>query len=328
MRFAILITLILFSLCGKSQTYQADSLSGFNTFFIPSESPNKGRLTGVGATIGTVYAGASVALYNIWYKDFPLGKFRSFNDNGEWLQMDKGGHGLSAYYETVWAYGLYNWAGLEENKAIMYSAITSTVVQSTIEIFDGFSEEWGFSWGDVAANTFGTGLAAGQQLAWGEQRMMLKVSFHPQQHEPDLEARALELYGSAFTEKLFKDYNGLTYWFSLNPSSFMSKDNWFPDWLNVAVGYGANNLYGGFANQWCSDSGIKPEDCPDEQLIIRNDVPRQRQYYLSLDIDFTKIETQKPFLKTLFGVIGVLKIPSPTLELRQGEGLKGHWIYF
>jgi|GEM_PF-50409 len=311
------------------------SLSGFNRFFIPADQPQTGRIIGVSGTIAGLYAGASVALYNYWYRDYELGRFRMFNDNAEWLQMDKGGHVLSAYYETNWAYGLFNWAGMPKGKAIAYAGMTSTVIQLTIEVFDGFSEEWGFSGGDILANTAGTALSMGQQALWDEQRMQLKFSFYPVDYDgigdPQLVARSEELFGTAFAETLLKDYNGLTYWLSVNPASFspgLQKARWWPDWLNVALGYGAEGLYGGFDNHWCADAGLKPEQCPEAQLITRYDVPRQRQYFLSLDVDLTRIETQKPFLRTLFGVISVIKVPAPALEYRSGQGFKGHWIYF
>ena len=43
---------------------------------------------------------------------------------------------------------------------------------------DGFSDHWGFSWGDYAANVLGTSLLIGQELAWNEQRIQLKYSTH------------------------------------------------------------------------------------------------------------------------------------------------------
>ena len=330
MKRHLLFTLLAFLCFGsglKAQTFQPDSLSGFNRFFIPSDTFSKPRAIGVGATIGGLYTGASLALYNIWYKDFPLTTFHGFNDNAEWLQMDKGGHVLNAYYETNWAFGLFRWSGMSKGKSIGYAALTSTAIQSTIEIFDGFSEEWGFSWGDLAANTIGTGLSAGQQAIWDEQRITIKFSFIPTDHPAELQYRADQLYGTSFSERLLKDYNGLTYWLSVNPHSFMKDESKFPKWLNIAAGYGAEGLYGGFENEWCADSDVKPEDC-DPSYLITTDVPRQRQYFLSLDLDLTKIETNKPFLKTLFGVVNVIKIPAPALEYREGEGFKGHWIYF
>lgn len=305
-------------------------------FFTPSPEPSRGRTWAVGGTIAGLYTASSVALYQIWYKDYPLGGFRVFNDNAEWLQMDKGGHVLSAYFETVWARELFRWAGQPDGKAIAYGALTSTVIQATIETFDGFSEQWGFSWGDILANTAGTGLAAGQELLWDEQRMTIKFGFGPTNYgglgDPVLTARAEDLYGTSAPERLLKDYNGLSYWLSVNPYSFFSPQRqertWWPAWLNIAAGYGAENLYGGFENHWCADGESRPEDCPAGELVTRYEVQRQRQYLLSLDVDFTRIETNKAWLRTLFGVLNVVKIPAPALELREGEGLKGHWIYF
>ncbi|OJU23360.1 MAG: hypothetical protein BGN92_03335 [Sphingobacteriales bacterium 41-5] len=49
---------------------------------------------------------------------------------------------------------------------------------TVIEILDGFSNKWGFSWGDMAANVFGAGMFQGQQLLWNEQRIKFKFSFH------------------------------------------------------------------------------------------------------------------------------------------------------
>ncbi len=311
--------------------FDTAALSGFNRFFLQATEPHKARTIGVAATISGLYAGASVALYNYWYRDYDLGPFRLFNDNAEWLQMDKGGHVLSGYFQTTWSYGLFQWAGLPKHKSLAYAALTSTVIQSTIEVFDGFSQEWGFSLGDIAANTAGTGLAIGQQALWDEQRISLKFSFAPVNYgalnDAQLEQRSLELYGSAFAERLLKDYNGLTYWLSVNPASFAPGNTWLPAWLNVALGYGAEGLYGGFGNEWCSQDGLKPENCPEALLISRQDVARQRQYLLSFDVDFTKIPTRKPFLRSLFGVINLIKVPAPALEIRQGEGFKAHWVY-
>ena len=53
-----------------------------------------------------------------------------------------------------------------------------------------------------------------------------------------------------------------------------------------------------------------------------------RQFYLSLDIDLTKIETKSHFLKTLFSVFNTIKIPAPTLQYDDYNGVKVHFIYF
>ena len=112
---------------------------------------------------------------------------------------------------------------------------------TAIEIMDGYSKGWGFSWADMGANTLGTALAISQEAAWKEQRFNLKISFHQTsmaQYNPDL-------LGKDLSEQILKDYNGQTYWLSVNPASFMNKETKFPKWLNIAVGYGANGMTGG-----------------------------------------------------------------------------------
>jgi hypothetical protein len=67
-----------------------------------------------------------------------------------------------------------------------------------------------------------------------------------------------------------------------------------------------------------------------ENSVINLDVnqPKSRQFYLSLDLDLTKIETKSHFLKTFFSVFSVLKIPAPTLEYSANEGLRAYVLYF
>ena len=55
---------------------------------------------------------------------------------------------------------------------------------------------------------------------------------------------------------------------------------------------------------------------------------RSRQFYLSLDMDLTKINTNSTFLKQVFNLINVVKIPFPTLQLNENGKLKGHLLYF
>jgi hypothetical protein len=53
-----------------------------------------------------------------------------------------------------------------------------------------------------------------------------------------------------------------------------------------------------------------------------------RQFYLSFDVDLTKIQTKSHFLKTLFSVFNTIKVPAPTLQYDDFNGVKAHFIYF
>ena len=133
-----------------------------------------------------------------------------------------------------------------------------------------------------------------------------------------LEQRADELYGESFYERMLKDYNAQTYWFSFNMRSFMPQSN-IPAWLNIAVGYGGDGMFGGFRNAWKNEAGSE---------ITRFDIPRVRQFYLAPDIDFTRIKTRSKFLKTSFALLNAFKCPAPALMIDSKGKFRAYAFYF
>lgn len=249
---------------------------------------------------------AHLALSQLWYKDYPQTKFHFFNDNKEWLQMDKCGHAFSSYYLGVSAIEAAKWAGVPANKQWRW-ALFGSLFQDPIEIWDGLSAGWGASTGDLAANTFGTLLSAGQHALWQEQKIKMKFSYH-QTGFPALRPNTL---GKAWNEQLLKDYNGQTYWLTYSP--YKAKP-----WLGIAVGYSAYGMLGGFKNEWTDKQGVFHD---------YNYQPRYRQYLFSLDIDLTKIKTKHKVLKSLFTIMNGIKIPFPALQYSNKQW-KAYGIYF
>lgn len=266
-----------------------------------------------------LYAGSLVVLNEAWYKNYPRGNFRFFNDWPEWQQIDKVGHAWSAYQLSRASYAGWRWAGLNEKQRVWSAAGSGFAFLTVIEILDGFSEEWGWSWPDFGANLLGGGLFLGQHLGWGEERISFKFSFHRMQYsDPMLNQRSNELYGSSLPERMLKDYNGQTYWLSANLKSFLPNTK-LPPWLNVAVGYGGSGMMGGTQNIW---------DDPMTGLEIdRTDIVRSRQWYLAPDIDFTRIPTRKKWVRSIFYALNAFKLPAPTLVLQQGR-LRLYGFYF
>jgi hypothetical protein len=73
----------------------------------------------------------------------------------------------------------------------------------------GFSSQWGWSWGDFSANMLGSSALVAQELAWNDQRIKLKFSFHHRSYsDPSLNQRSDELFGKNETSRFIKDYNG------------------------------------------------------------------------------------------------------------------------
>jgi hypothetical protein len=184
---------------------------------------------------------------------------------------------------------------------------------------DAHSAKWGWSWSDIGANIFGSALFMGQEFLWKEQRIQFKFSFHKNNYsDPMLETRANELFGKSWYERMLKDYNAQAYWLSANIKSFFPETG-LPAWLNVAVGYGADGMFGGFENKWQNNLGND---------VTRYDIPRKRQFYLAPDIDFTKIKTKSKFLRTAFFMLNAFKCPSPAFMLDSKGKAKVYLFYF
>jgi len=273
-----------------------------NSFWKKSDTLNLKKRKIIVITESSAYAASIIGLNQLWYANYPKSSLHSINDNREWLQMDKIGHAMTAYYVGKIGMELIGWTGDTKKNQLIYGATLGFAFLTTVEVLDGFSKQWGFSTGDIVANASGTVLVVGQELLWNEQRIQLKYSFH-QTHYANIRP---SLLGSNFMEQSLKDYNGQTYWLSANLHSF-SKNSKIPKWLNLAFGYGAENMITGIA--------------------LEND-NRYRQFYLSLDLDLTKVKTKSKFLKTLCSTINFIKIPAPTLSYSSKEKFKFHLLYF
>ncbi len=262
-------------------------------------------------TAATLYGGSMLTLYNAWYKNYEQSSFHWHNDNDNWQQMDKGGHALFAYYLSSISYNSLSWAGYDNKRSALIGSLTGFMFQTVIEILDGISTKWGASPGDLIANTTGSLLFASQQLLWKEQRINLKLSYHPTefpQYQPNL-------LGSSPLESILKDYNGQTIWVSANIRDFIHNE-YIPKWLNIALGYNAYGMTGAVTNP----------------LQYNNmDIPhfnRTKKFVLSPDVNWTKIKTDKKWLQAVFTALNIIKFPAPSVEYDLDTGWHFSLIYF
>lgn len=284
------------------------SQSNLNQFLKPSDSLNIPRRNALVISEASIAGLSLIGLNSLWYNDYPRSKFHTINDGNEWQQMDKLGHTFTAYNIGRVGADLLNWSGVSKNNQLIYGATLGFAFLSTVEVFDGFSEEWGFSWSDIGANALGTGLYVGQELLWDEQRVVLKYSFS----RTNYALQRPNTLGNGLLEEVLKDYNGQTYWLSANLHSFF-KESKLPKWLNVAFGYGADGMLTG------------NNDSVDNMFTNQNQI---RQYYLSFDVDLTRIKTDSYVLKTIFSVLNIIKVPLPTVEFNSQNRLVFRLFYF
>ena len=307
------------------------------SFFRPSEKLNIPRVAFVSGMIGGLYAGANAWWSSAWYSKTEKDKFHLFNDWGEWNQMDKIAHSFNCYFESKWHYDLYKWAGVKEKNAIWIGMLMGNAWQLSIEVNDGFQKKWGFSWGDMVMNVSGSLLFGVQQYLWHDQRIQMKISAFPvnysKYNDPQIKERAEKLYGTSFTEILLKDYNSMTFWFSVSPGSFIrNPKSKFPKCLQVSFGYGASGMLGGYKNRWNKNdlSGdVSLDNVDPADIVDRSDIQRLQRFYFSFDIDWTKLPVKKHWAKGLMKVLNIIKLPAPALEInnnKNGSKVAWHWM--
>jgi hypothetical protein len=289
----------------------AFQFSSGNSLSKDSLSFIKKKKAGLSIFCGGLTAGSLVYLNQVWYSQYNTGKFHYFDDSQEWLQMDKAGHFHSTFQISNLTMKAFDWAGFNTKQKLFIGGTLGYGYMTAIEIMDGYSNGWGFSWADMGANTLGTALAISQEAAWKEQRFNLKIGFHPTEYA----AYNPALLGKNLSEQILKDYNGQTYWLSVSPFTFIKSDRKLPKWLALSFGYGADGMVGAYYNTVTDDEG--------------NIIPfkRTRQYYFSLDIDLSKIKTRYKFVNAILNSINILKIPAPTLEFQNGR-TKFYYLYF
>lgn len=177
---------------------------GQRNFWEQEDTLNRKRLIGVSISVGTVWSSSMIGLSQVWYADVPKTNFHTFDDSKNWMQMDKAGHFYTAYQLNQLNTNLYKWTGMKDHNAVWVGTGISIGYQLTLEILDGYSKNWGFSWSDLGSNITGTFAFAGQQFAWGEERIIPKFSYHPTKFA----SIRPEVLGNTFAESLLKDYNG------------------------------------------------------------------------------------------------------------------------
>ncbi|MEO8861918.1 MAG: DUF2279 domain-containing protein [Ginsengibacter sp.] len=235
---------------------------------------------------------ATIGLEFLWYKKFPKSRFHFFNDNNEWLNMDKVGHATSAYNIAAVQYNVMRWTGVNKTTSLWVGIATALGYMTMIEVSDGFSKEWGFSPGDMIANVSGVAMFGAQQAAWHQQRILMQFSYHNSifsKYNPG------EL-GRNLPQRILKDYNGQSYWLSFNMSSFMGKTN-FPKWITANLGYGASGMISAVHNP----SEVNGKNVPS--------FLRERKLFLGVSGAFTANNA------TIYpSWLNILKIPAPVAQ--------------
>ncbi|CAN5593361.1 DUF2279 domain-containing protein [soil metagenome] len=270
--------------------------------FVQRIGNGKTRVRGVLTFSFGVYFLIMIGLGYVWYSNQWGGSgFHFFNDLPEWKQMDKFAHFFWAFQVSALATRLLTWAQPDIDKAVLGGSIMGFLFVSSIEIFDGFSENYGASIFDLMANASGCAAFFIQRKLFKKIVLWPKFSFHPTSFAPLRPA----MLGDGIFEEVLKDYNGQTFWYSANFKVLP-----LPSWLTLAVGIGAEGMVYG----------------RDSENELMNFSP-YRKYFLSFDLNLSGVQTSSKILNSILRVLNVIKIPAPTIEF-SSHGIKFHAIYF
>ena len=254
-----------------------------------------------------LYSTSLITLDRLWYRDFPREGFHFFNDSHEWKQVDKIGHGYTAFHISSASAKALQWSGVNSRKSYVWGGVMGFLSMTPIEIMDGYSSEYGASLPDLAFNALGAALFVSQGILWDEIRIHPKFSFT----RSDYPKSRPQILGDGFSEELLKDYNGQTYWLSFDIARIIPSKEKIPTWINLAIGYGANDMiYASDLNNYIN--GLSP----------------YRQYYLALDVDLSHIQSQSRLVNTLLYLINMIHLPAPALELTSNGQFTFHALKF
>ena len=263
------------------------------------------RLWVMGGTIFAANSAIVIYFFDTYYNDefATRAPFHTFDDwyNAD-LNVDKFGHVWSTQAYAQAMYHMFRWANMQESTAMYWSGGLAFLFQLEMEITDGLFEKWGFSWWDLGANAVGAAWPNLQRVYPSLQPVMLKMSYHP----------SAAVKKGWIEHDYLRDYDGFTYWLALTVEDLLpakAKPFW-PDWLGIAVGYGANNTMLG-----------------DRIYNSKNGVGQgEQEWFIALDYDLRKLPGDTAFLRWLKESLNIFHLPAPAIRLTPSAVYYG--LYF
>lgn len=245
---------------------------------------------------GILYTGFTYMETQQFYTNYPYSKFHWKNDLHTWKGMDKCFHSFGSYQLQAFFFETHQLFGYTKNQSLNLALLESMVFGFTKEFGDGHIDIGGWSMYDIGMNTIGNLGFYLQQRIWDKQIIKYKYSYV----NSGLQHYNPKILGTSYKNYWLRDYNGQTYWLSTSLGALnLTEKKWLKP-IGIAFGYGGENLLHEFNNNKVSGAPIL--------------IP-YRQYYLSLDIDWSEIETNRKSLKTFFWILNRFKFPLPTLQI-------------
>lgn len=275
----------------------------------PRQGVHLERLAALGAGGATAHYLGFRYFDRAWYQGQKLDHIRWIRDwDGDtYLNLDKGGHFMGGLFMAQTLTDGYAWTGFRPRLAALLGTLTSWAALLEIEMRDAHFDQWGFSIPDFAANTAGASVPLMYTLWPASQAVGFKFSYYPSRLYLERAERRLPPQ-RPHTNHLIDDYEGMAFWATLAVDRFLparARAVW-PDFLGLAVGYGATGLHGSNAKSKGREKHYK--DLPD----ARGEV------FVGLDCDPRLLPGQGRLWRYLKTQLNWIHIPAPAVRIHPG----------
>lgn len=198
--------------------------------------------------------------------------------------VDKVGHFYTAYFIYSTVNDLLRWSDADEKKRFWVSIVVPSLHAVIVELGDGFSRYY-FDPNDLAANFLGVGYGILQSKYPFLENFVFKFSYYPSGWIP-LDSQW----------ELGADYDGHIYWLSVNLHNVLPEtmSDYWPKYLNLALGYGAKNISRGASGD------------------IR------RSFSIGLDYNLNAFPPFGETWSLLKNILDKFKLPAPGLRVYEG----------
>lgn len=233
------------------------------------------------------------------------------------LWSDKATHFFNTYFPSyMFSEGLIA-MGFSKNDAVLTGSLMGFAYQTYVEILDGYGANYGFSPSDYAADFVGATFYFLQNRYGLAEYVTPKFAYIP----ANWHGEKLRVPHTNFID----DYSSQTTYLSFNMHAILPKSvaNYWPEWLELTVGYAARNLY----IQGVPDEYGQPIPNRNPTSIYQRDaVYGNPVLIVGLDYNLIKLLPDGGagwnwFKQTL----NFLKLPSPAIEI--GEKTRFRLLY-
>ena len=207
-----------------------DSTASITSPYTPVEPPDPyatKKFVSAGL-VGGIMLSIGIDAYFTWWRNAqkPFTFYTEGFFNSGHLGIDKLGHFYGSYAIFKSVHTIMTWGGYKQSTALGWALGASIFHGLEIEIGDGFSE-YGFDYQDLMFDLMGTAYGYLQAREPFFNNFDFKFSYWS--------TKGFKT-PAAFTE----DYDALTIWLSFNVHNLLPEraSEYWPKWLNLAVGYG------------------------------------------------------------------------------------------